>query len=75
VLRSTDTCDRRVLLEGGADARYVDTGHLVYINAGTLMVVPFDLAGQKVNGNPAMKRAPAISPYRSRALCCTWRAA
>ena len=31
VLRSLDSGEQRVLVEGGADARYVDTGHLVYV--------------------------------------------
>ena len=52
VLRSVDTGEQRVLVEGGADARYVDTGHLVYVKAGTLMAVPFDLRGQKITGTP-----------------------
>jgi serine/threonine-protein kinase len=52
VLRSVDTGDERVLLQGGADARYVDTGHLVYMKTGTLMAVPFDLRLQQVTGNP-----------------------
>ena len=33
----------RVLVEGGADARYVSTGHLVYVREGVLLAAPFDL--------------------------------
>jgi serine/threonine-protein kinase len=52
ILRSVDSGEQRVLVEDGADARYVETGHLVYVKAGTLMAVPFDLRGQEVNGSP-----------------------
>jgi serine/threonine-protein kinase len=34
--------ERRVLVNGGASARYVRTGHLVYMLNGSLMAVPFD---------------------------------
>jgi serine/threonine protein kinase/Tol biopolymer transport system component len=43
---------RRDLITGGADARYVDSGHLVYMKSGTLMAAPFDLASQQVTGAP-----------------------
>lgn len=42
----------RVLLEDAADARYVPTGHLVFLRQGTLMVVPFDLGSHQVTGQP-----------------------
>jgi eukaryotic-like serine/threonine-protein kinase len=53
VLRSVDTGEQRVLVQGGADARYMATGHLVYVKAGTLMAVPFDLRPQQITGSPA----------------------
>ncbi len=34
--------ERRVLINGGAGAHYVPTGHLVYMLNGALMAVPFD---------------------------------
>ncbi len=43
VVRSLVSGDQTTLIEGGADARYVSTGHLVYVRQGTLMAVPFDL--------------------------------
>jgi Tol biopolymer transport system component len=52
VLHSLDTGERRVLISGGADARYVSTGHLVYLKTGTLMAVPFDVRSQQVTGAP-----------------------
>jgi serine/threonine-protein kinase len=50
VLHSIRSGEQRVLLQGGSDARYVDTGHLVYMRAGTLMAVPFDARSQRVTG-------------------------
>jgi hypothetical protein len=34
--------ERKVLLTGAADARYVPTGHLLFLRRGTLWAVPFD---------------------------------
>jgi eukaryotic-like serine/threonine-protein kinase len=43
VVQSLDTGRRRVVVEHGADAQYVATGHLVYALDGTLLAVPFDV--------------------------------
>jgi eukaryotic-like serine/threonine-protein kinase len=51
VLLSVESGEQRVLVKNGADARYVDTGHLVYAKTGTLMAVPFDLRTQQVGGS------------------------
>jgi Tol biopolymer transport system component len=47
-----DTRERHVILQDAADARYVPTGHLVFLRQGTLMAVRFDLRGLKVIGQP-----------------------
>ncbi len=52
VTQSLETGERRVLIEGGSDARYVPTGHLVYALAGTLLAGPFDLERLTVTGGP-----------------------
>jgi len=39
-----------VLIEDAADARYVPTGHLVFLRQGTLMAVPFDLEKLQLTG-------------------------
>ena len=39
---SLDTGEQRQLVDGGTSARYVPTGHLVYLQEGALMAVPFD---------------------------------
>jgi serine/threonine-protein kinase len=40
----------RILVEGAAAARYVATGHLVYLQAGTLTAAPFDLETLSISG-------------------------
>jgi len=47
-----DTREWRVLLQDAADARYVPTGHLVFLRQGTLMAVRFDLPKMEVIGQP-----------------------
>ena len=52
VVHSFETGERKVLVEGGRDARYVPTGHLVYVLDGTLLAVPFDVDALEVMGGP-----------------------
>lgn len=52
-LQSLDTGERRVLFRDAADARYVPTGHLVYVAGGRLMAAPFDLRTLRVTGDSA----------------------
>ena len=42
--------ERRVLVEGGTDARILPTGHLAYVRDGALLAVPFDETRLAVNG-------------------------
>ena len=42
----------RILFEGGSDARYLPSGHLVYARGGSLLAVPFDAARLQVTGPP-----------------------
>jgi eukaryotic-like serine/threonine-protein kinase len=39
---SIDRRDRKILIDDAADGRYVNTGHLVFARAGTMMAVAFD---------------------------------
>jgi len=48
-----DTREWHVLLQDAADAKYVSTGHLVFLKQGTLMTLRFDPAGLKVIGQPS----------------------
>jgi Tol biopolymer transport system component len=50
---SLETGKWRTLLDGGSYARYVPSGHIVYVRAGALQAVPFDLARLEVTGPPA----------------------
>jgi serine/threonine-protein kinase len=42
VVALLETGERRTVIERGADARYVPSGHLVYASGGILLAVPFD---------------------------------
>ena len=50
VVQSLVTGERKVVVEGGADARYVSTGQVIYVRRATLMAVPFDLQTLAVGG-------------------------
>ena len=49
---SLDDGKRHVLITGASDARYVASGHLLYMKRGTLMAVPLDVRRQEVIGTP-----------------------
>jgi serine/threonine-protein kinase len=46
------TGQRKILIRGGSQAEYVDTGHLVYAAAGSLRAVRFDLKRLEVVSDP-----------------------
>jgi Tol biopolymer transport system component len=50
--------DREILVTGGTDARYVQSGHLVYTADGVLQAVPFDLQTRTLRGTavPVLQR-------------------
>jgi eukaryotic-like serine/threonine-protein kinase len=50
VVQSLDDGVPRVVVEKGADARYVPTGHLLYVLGDTLFAVPFDVTRLAVTG-------------------------
>jgi serine/threonine-protein kinase len=52
VVQSLESGERKVLWNGGSDARYVPTGHIVYALEDALFAVPFDLARLEVTGSP-----------------------
>jgi eukaryotic-like serine/threonine-protein kinase len=53
VLYSIASGQRKTLEHGGFHARYLPSGHLVYLHEGTLFAVPFDLKRLEVTGQPA----------------------
>jgi serine/threonine-protein kinase len=69
VTQSLETGERRVLIEGGTDARYVPTGHLVYALGETLLAVPFDLERLDVTGGsvPVVEGVARASGFRTGA--------
>jgi len=61
-LLSLETGKRKILIEDGADARYVPTGHLIFARRGTLAATPFSLdrletAGPAVTVNAGLMQA------------------
>ena len=50
--QSLSSGERTVLLEGGSDARYVSSGHLVYALDDGLFAVPFDAASLRAVSGP-----------------------
>ena len=66
VVHSLADNSHRVLIDGGADARYLETGHLAYAVGGTIYAVPFDLKTLTVRGTPVpvivgIRRAPGAT--------------
>lgn len=43
IVQTLETGERKTIFEGGSDARYLPTGHVVYALGGTLMAVAFDV--------------------------------
>jgi serine/threonine-protein kinase len=61
---SLETGKHRVLLEDGSFARYVPTGHLVYVSEGVLVAAPFNLE----NLEPTGAAVPLLEEVRGIAL-------
>jgi serine/threonine-protein kinase len=52
VVQSLTSGERKTLIEGGSDGRYLPTGHIVYVVANSLFGVPFDVGRLQVMGSP-----------------------
>jgi serine/threonine-protein kinase len=52
VVQALKSGARKTVIQGGSDARYLPTGHLVYFLSGTLLAVPFDPRRLEVMGGP-----------------------
>jgi eukaryotic-like serine/threonine-protein kinase len=52
VVQSLRTGERKTIIEGGTDARYLASGHLVYFAGGTLFALPFDVRRFSATGQP-----------------------
>jgi serine/threonine-protein kinase len=53
VVQSYPNGTPKTLIHGGYSARYVGSGHIVYVHDGTLFAVPFDLGHLELKGQPA----------------------
>ena len=53
VVYSVASGQRKTVQRGGFHARYLPSGHVVYVHEGTLFAVPFDLKRLEVTGQPA----------------------
>jgi serine/threonine-protein kinase len=52
VAQSLKSGDRKTLVEGGSDGRYLPSGHIVYALSGSLLAVPFDVRRLEIKGGP-----------------------
>jgi len=52
VVHSLKSDEDTTVIKNGSDARYLDSGHLLYADGGVLFLVPFDLKQMKVTGEP-----------------------
>jgi eukaryotic-like serine/threonine-protein kinase len=50
VVQSLKSGARTVVVDGGTDARYLPTGHIVYSSGGILFAAPFDVARRRQTG-------------------------
>jgi Tol biopolymer transport system component len=50
VVQSLTSGARKTVIDGGSDARYLESGHLVYAVGSVLFAVPFDLNLEEVTG-------------------------
>ena len=80
VVQALDSGRRTVLHAGGADPRYVSTGHLVYVLGNTLFAIPFDVKHWRcVGGRYQLWRksgalsepTSALPSTRSRTTVCS----
>jgi len=62
---SLETGKRKVLIEDGTDARYVSTGHLIFVRRGTLMAAPFSLDRLETTGPAVTVNAGLMQAFNS----------
>ena len=60
VVQSLTSGERKTLVDGGGDARYLPTGHLLFAVSGTLFATRFDPAAQAILGD----RVPVLVGVR-----------
>jgi eukaryotic-like serine/threonine-protein kinase len=60
VVQSLTSSERKTVIQGGSDAHYLPTGHIVYAVGGTLFAVPYDLERLRVTDG----RTPIVEGVR-----------
>lgn len=68
VVQSLSTGERRVLIEGGIDGRYVPSGHLVYGKEGVIYAVKFNPSTLQMSGSPL----PALTGVAQQTSAGAW---
>jgi serine/threonine-protein kinase len=53
IVQSLKSGERKVLFDGGSDARYGPTGHMLYALGSTVLARPFDVNSLQFTGSPA----------------------
>jgi serine/threonine-protein kinase len=61
---NVESGERQVVHRGGSFGRYLPTGHLLYVNAGTLFAMPFDLGTLAASGSAV----PVVNGVESAAF-------
>jgi len=52
VAQNLETGERKIVIKGGCDARYLPTGHLVYVRGSSLHAIGFDPKTLETHGEP-----------------------
>ena len=68
VVQAVKGGERRVLVEGGIDGRYVTSGHLLYGKDGVIYAIKFDPSSLKVSGNAT----PVLSGVAQQTSAGAW---
>ena len=60
VVLNLETGEQEVLVSGGTSPRYASTGHILYVTAGSLWAVPFDINDLEITGDsvPVLEGVP-----------------
>ena len=71
VVQSLKTAERKTLITGGSDGRYLPTGHIVYALSGVLFAVSFDSRALTVTGGPVPILEGGVKRSNSGSLATT----
>ena len=66
-----DKSERKILVRGGTYARYLPTGHILYVRGKSFFVVPFDINKLEVTGPPTqLFDGGWLNPFSGDATYC-----